>query len=75
MQNTLDDVILFKQASWEELKRGDVIFDLANHDDVQHVLLIGKKKKLIKFEDLGKGIVKWYTKLRYSTKNYYYLEK
>ena len=65
----------FKKAQWEELRKGDVIFDLTNHDDVQHVLAIAKRRKLIKFEDLGLGVVKWYTKLRYSTKSYYYLDK
>ena len=73
MQHTPPDA--FKVAAWEELKKGDVVFDFNNHDDVQHVLAIAKKRKLIKFEDLGLGIVKWYTKLRYSTKNYYYLDK
>ena len=68
---------VFKQAPWEELKKGDVIFDIDNHNDVQHVLFVprAKSRKLIKLEDLSEGVTKWYTKLRYDTKRYHYLDK
>ena len=58
MQHTLPDIVLFKKASWEELRRGEVIFDLSDHDDVQYILTIGNRRRLIKFEDLSTGLLK-----------------
>ena len=66
---------LFKKAHWNELKKGDVVFDLNNHDDVQCVLAITPKRRLIKLEDLAQDKVRWTAKLRYESKNYYYLDK
>ena len=65
----------FTRAYWGKLKKGDVVFDILDHDDVQFVIRIAKSRKLIKFEDLTKGMVYWTTQMRYEQKRYYYLDK
>ena len=70
---SLNDVVLFHKAEWKKLKPGDVIFDLSNLDDVQHVVSTGKK--LVKLEDLVTATVRWTGKTKYYSKNYYFLEK